>query len=681
MEQGSKGNPQQRPPVRIFRRVTPVTIGPELGDARLSEIDNRYFPTSMALYPHGVRGIQELCDANAQEIMARQESIRFLTDDRHGITLRQDVATAHRSNSHETLPDNATRFLEYALGRLPKGETRFWDMVHQAEQTLRGMEELPVRIRELWGIIANEGDARLAEERQLADDMVRDMRKAATCRGVIRFVCEPTSGYRLKGNGCTLVSDPYGNESFVGRYYHPTENDPAMTKQRSPLKQWLDNTNFGRRRQRRLIERASRIKHIPPEIENDVKAWLDEQVRKAAFVNGNPERVETEGWHKLVQRCEKIKAEIMEITVAFQFDDTGLSVEVVKVEIQANNRADAKVNNFPQYIEILSPRDASLQAHYHRLQLTRYRERLAASFEKLIVGQNHDWTQVPSPKTDERFSRGYFPHAYRRFWERIEQVQNWQAWVTEAFNDFVIIDHVTNQMEQQPWYGRMGHRNYCWPQVLDTTQVEQTSLDVPNIFEATNIRPFRPVGDCVIPEPFSGLSMNSELVDLTGRNGSGKSTLEMTVLDFTLFAQCGFYVPARVFKFTPKQYVLFSFLERATNESTVVRKFRIDRRIAELVRGMNDAERAKTLVILDEVGSATTQSTVIPVAFKYISFLRRCQVCVLASTQIPELSAMLEQQLKAQNLRITENYVVEPGIGEGEPQEVAAAVGLMAAIA
>ena len=168
---------------------------------------------------------------------------------------------------------------------------------------------------------------------------------------------------------------------------------------------------------------------------------------------------------------------------------------------------------------------------------------------------------------------------------------------------------------------------------------------------------------------------------MTGRNGSGKSVALLTALDIFLMAQLGLPVIATSVTLSPKKYFLLSFLERVPGDSTFRAKIAKDILIIRAINKMSSEERRRTIIIIDELGSATTPGDgILKICTIFIDWLVEQGVIVFMSTQIVEASKHIQDTLNGVNLIISSDFIFCGGIGGGEPEEVAREMGFFEAL-
>jgi DNA mismatch repair ATPase MutS len=265
---------------------------------------------------------------------------------------------------------------------------------------------------------------------------------------------------------------------------------------------------------------------------------------------------------------------------------------------------------------------------------------------------------IDSPKSSKEFCLAHFKTVYAKHEEQIKEIKDWQEMVERAFDDIILLSNVIERMS-------------CVGVPCSLPEFAKNSA-----FELRNIYPLRLTS--VVKEllPFDEFSMNGNIVNLTGKNGSGKTTLLIAALDATIMAMSGLPVPADSMKLPPIKTVLLSFLDRASGKSTYYAKTEKDAMVADIINKTPLSERGEILAIIDELGSATTQSSVMSVVIPTTKWLSAQKVKVVMSTQITELSEYIGKELKGKNLIIKKEEEgkvckITEGIGEGEPMEIA----------
>lgn len=209
---------------------------------------------------------------------------------------------------------------------------------------------------------------------------------------------------------------------------------------------------------------------------------------------------------------------------------------------------------------------------------------------------------------------------------------------------------------------------YCFPQILEKGAIEFQKFYPIRVRTESN----------TYCEPFSGIEINDKVVNITGANGSGKSTVMLAVLDNLMLAHCGLPVFASDAKVILLEHIMLSFLDRDSDKSTFTAKFEKDVFTMQALEKLSKGQRAKTLVINDELGSATDPVEMLDLAKEYLMYLYDLGAHSITSSQIKELGVFVESVESGgigKNLVIDKDYTIRPGLESGRPKEVAKRLG------
>ena len=248
--------------------------------------------------------------------------------------------------------------------------------------------------------------------------------------------------------------------------------------------------------------------------------------------------------------------------------------------------------------------------------------------------------------------------------QRVE-ILDWQFKVNNAFQDILTLYEIIAKQKSMEIH-------MCLPEISSNGNILSTNRMYP-------IRLYSKKARNLI-SPFGEFSVNGQIVNLTGPNGSGKSTALITAFDNQILFQAGLFIFAKQAEMSVKDKIFLSFLERQTDESTFRAKMLKDKKIVCKIKEMNDVQRQKAIIFIDELGSATTEGSVLPIVEEFVDWLAKQGVSVVMSTQIPKLSQYIGEKFGGINYIIDGEYNFVPGIGEGEPIKIAEDIGFLEAL-
>ncbi len=625
-------------PYRLLKRVKPVTIAP-LTDARLADLSrgigsNIDFP--------------KYADADPGEIRQRQTLCRWLLDN-PSVTQHQFFSAPFYN---DTLPDNPDAFLRYGQ-KLDERMTGFWQHTQLFQEAATALYQLPPRIVYLVNALQREGHVKYLEEMKLKDEILYEMRKNVTLRGIVRL------------GGCLRDGDTFSNNydpnqqariimrepglkdiSCYGTWLHHPAMDPkpdtlpAIVKvlQKCHLRALarMTHSTLGDWKLNRAIK-PTQIKRLPLAIAEDIRLYLNGLF---SVENGFTMRAS------------------FTVDVEYQFDQNGLRIRLLDWEVTWNRISEDR-SIFNMDFGRVGKKELMHQCAgaYNKIKTSRNRKDDDAFMNQWFM-KHSEYRNINAYNATLRFGNARFNDIIARFQQRIDQIKRWQEDVLKAYDDLRVIQKmvVATQKSKVP---------YCFPDIVDGDSV----------CEIDHCYPVRVRTSDRALHPFRQLSVNGQIVNLTGRNGSGKSTCMLALFDLYMLAQNGLPVFARSARLAPRSQFLLSFLDRSSDQSTFKAKLEKDMYVVQVLKKITPEERRGTLVIIDELGSATDQVDVLRVAKPYVSWLSHQGVGVMMSTQIFELSEYIETVCNGLNLIIKPDFSLEKGIGTGEPYEVAKEMG------
>ncbi len=629
---------------RLINKMRSVTISP-LSDARLNDL-------TKALGSH--LNFSELMDADYEEIMQRQQICQWLLS---------DDSTAHHNffnfyRSEYTIPTEADLFIRYHRDAHER-DTGFWNRTEAFCNLVQGNASLPLRINSLLNIIKQEGEQVYRDELALADEMLTEMRQVIAIKGILHFKGGMHNGrvfHQDIENKEVKKYRPLINEKHVQdiscygtRVYHESldHKEYAGLHVISSCFKKIGLHTFSSAIQRGIEAhhnlkalKPAQIRRTPRAIAGDVKNYLNQLFTPDNGFDNDAD---------------------FTLNVAYQFNQDGLQVSLLDWKI---GTASIKKNELGHTLEFGRGKiEKYVEKHDRkitRMAWSRSYKQANASMNDFFV-RHGSFALIDSPNTYQVFCAPHFKGIYEKFKERIEVINGWKQQIIELYDQLQLLHSVTSAI-------RSSGLLYCFP----------TIPEEPGILEVDGCYPVRVRGTAEKEiHPFQNISVNGQIVNFTGRNGSGKSTVMLAVLDILCMAQCGLPVFARSARISPRTHILLSFLDRSSDQSTFKAKTEKDMSIVRIIKEIPTYQRKNTFVIVDELGSATDQLDVMRVARPFVSWLSNQGVSVMMSTQISELSEYVGGSCNGLNLIIRPNYDIEPGIGTGEPYEVAKEMGFL----
>ncbi|QQS23359.1 hypothetical protein IPM19_02230 [bacterium] len=616
--------------LKLFNTVQPVQFVNE-EDARFSDLQDR-----IGLYSYK---LVDLAESNLEEVQARQSILMWLLNNsslleksffRYGMSGSID---GYKSDA--TIPRNASSFLAYAQFILEK-RTAFWQRIKQFNSIDDSLYRLPQRIQNLSNYLATEGAVKYEEEMALTRRMIAELRESTAIQGVLKFSVESrTHTVRFEKD-----------ESCYGTwYYHPCV-DPLLDPSSGAVVKFLN-----------------KIKPV---------RWLIKKTKDAIFyvkkgvaqIRETPESIIEDVRMFLVKKCQE-DADFAalgncSITVGYVFDHTGLTVSLLDWKY---NKISSRGRELYEPDHGLAVRERSadkVSKKMSQLLRLRYKKQLDVLADKVFV-ENCGPIEIPCKNAQQAFADLSFQDIWDQYEEEISDLRQWQKDVIALFKDLGIysdLAHMIMELELP----------YCFPKI-----VEQGAIQFERFY------PIRVRTEAkTYCEPFSGIEIDDKVVNITGANGSGKSTVMLAVLDNLMLAHCGLPVFAADAQVILLEHIMLSFLDRDSDKSTFTAKFEKDVFTMQSLEKLSKAQRAKTLIINDELGSATDPVEMLDLAKEYLMYLYDLGAHSITSSQIKELGIFVESAESGgigKNLVIDKTYTIKPGLESGRPKEVAKRLG------
>lgn len=629
------------PNLRILKEAPKLRIIP-LNDALIADLSSAIGAT---------HNLDIFAVSDLKEITARQESVKWLMDnlERAKYFLRAEVSI------QETMPALGQSFFNYQKVLKNHG-TSFWQTTSNFLQMVQHhSENLPSRLKELFTEINNNGDAYYQKETALTSSMVADLRRIASLEGIMSFTVDASKWRNGKTDLVNLgelitkgvkntkgVSDIF---CFGTKLFGEALDKPAKTWTPSALVSLIPGT-----------KRLSKFLN---------KKWYEQRLDLCRMYS-TPKSVAcdiADHLNKILQENSKVAFDVssLVLTVSYKLNHEGMCVSIIDFDCTSETKsssykADEVIHpDFGEAADENAKEKFAKKLTYHRNSMARYKQ--AVNIDSYLVANILRSNVIEAPLTFKEFCLPYLHETRKKFSAEINEILVWQKSIEMGFNDIKFIAAILKKLDDTDL-------PTCIPEMIEDG----------NIVSTEGMHPIR-INGARRASPFGPLFVNGQIVNLTGRNGSGKSTAMTSVLDLCIMAHVGLPVICSKAKISVKKQLLLSFLERGNNESTFKTKLLKEMEIITNIKKSDTADWGKVLVIVDELGSATTQGSVMPVVQPYVKWLKDNKISAVISTQIQELSKYVGDELNGINYIIDEYYEFLPGIGEGEPVAVAQEMG------
>jgi len=570
------------------------------------------------------------------EIKARQEVFAYLLKSHMMDMLFANWPVAYNF----TVPTNSGQeFLAYSE-QLPDKTPEFWAWTETILEKLTG--NLPERLAQALEVINQEKDDYFQEEKDLVEAMAADLTRSVVVEGILELevkrpgqeIWQRLFWSELACCGVDLYISPDPLEYYqapkwlgkAGRYYAQKVNS-----KKSPVKK----------------EQSFQIRTIPAPILHDILDHFRSAFQQKFF----------KAFHQLNLR------------VYYRYDKKTLSVKVLDWKYDAGKISPAEKRDAeaPNFYGLANPDDRKMIDEIIIDALSIRTHENEQSRLKAGLDQYASLSGINAQQSSAYYCLADLSSLCRKYSAQLEMINNWHRKVAGLFQELYGYYQVIRKIKDIA---------NCYDLPLVMPEVS----DQGNVLEISQFAPVR-LGSKRRIQPFSQFSVNGKMLNLTGRNGSGKTTVLLAMLDLCLMGQAGLPVFARKASLSIKKHFLLSFLERVADDSTFKAKLRKDMEVVAEIKRLDPDERKNVLAIVDELGSATTQGSVMSVVKPFADWLGQAGVSAILSTQIPELSQYMAAQLGVKNFKIGRDFVLEEGIGEGEPDQVAKEMGFFELLA
>jgi len=610
--------------MELFHRKETVEVLPK-DDARITDLEN------VLGWPIADSAITDL-----GEIKIRQEVFAYLLDN---IDYLNELFYRWESVGGIYIPENnSVTFLSYSQ-QLPSKRTVFWLWV---EKLLQGLPaNMPKQLEQAVEVISQEKDDYFQEENDLAEAIVEELTRSVIIEGILKL--------KVGWPGLDSREVSWSEQVCCGvNLYTPIDE---RNYQEYKMPKWTGSIgrHYAKRvndKRQKQLQKSPKINSIPAPIFQDIRNYFAKW-----FENNSSNYL---GFSEVT------------LKIYYCYNQAGLKVKVLDWDYSTSsdhigeNKRDIPTLDFHD-LEDANARESINKIIIQVLQ-QRARESKHRELRSKLIYSHNNLCSINDENTRAHYCANEFPEVMAKYGDHLKLVNKWHEKVYNLFQELYGYYSVISTMKRIA--------------VLNKLPLEMPD-EVSNQGNVLEVSQFAPVRLCNARriKPFSQFSVNGKMLNLTGRNGSGKSTLLLTVLDLCLMAQCGLPVFAQKVRLSVKKYFLLSFLERVSDDSTFKAKLRKDMSVITTIKRLESEDRKDVLAIVDELGSATTQESVISVIKPFADWLSKTGVSAILSTQIPEFSHYMADNLNVKNFKINSDFAVEEGIGEGEPEAVAKEMG------
>ena len=243
---------------------------------------------------------------------------------------------------------------------------------------------------------------------------------------------------------------------------------------------------------------------------------------------------------------------------------------------------------------------------------------------------------------------------WRRIWERIVGFLRGHRY-GEHEVILRIIDDIFEELEDAivPCFALIGHLEFYASALAFRARVQGAGLDVclPTFGDTVELEglfnPLLLLMEDVQPVPCALSSGKDGLVLITGPNSGGKTRMMQSLALTQLFAQCGFFVPARSAALVRAPKMFVSLIEGAPADH---KEGRLGTELMR-VRKLFEELEPGCLVILDELCSGTNPSEGIAIFEMVLSLMPRLKPRAYLTTHFLDAARRLKEEGSQSELR------------------------------
>lgn len=251
-----------------------------------------------------------------------------------------------------------------------------------------------------------------------------------------------------------------------------------------------------------------------------------------------------------------------------------------------------------------------------------------------------------------------------------EKVLTYRLWVTSRIHQLYELSRVVETMSATAVSGGLP---FEFPDVLKTHEhlIRFDSITPTHLIGQLSAKGVSLTASDLMP--IKDLAkLNGKVVFLTGHNAGGKTVTQESLAETVYLAQCGLPVFGENVAFNPKEVMAVVFIERGAGSTAEL----LLRKIKATLEAVSKSDPARTLVVLDELGTGTQEVDGDQLARQVLAKLHNVGCSVLCSTQIMSLAQHAEQELGALMFQVDRDRHITPGIGRGDVVGLADKVGL-----
>lgn len=568
------------------------------------------------------------------EIVERQELIRFFIENpwMHDMLSR---------SFNDEFPMSHSEFLQYYDPR--KQHNPYWQGIINFIKLVESCKFVPRRLERFVEFLSGSLELEKAE-REMADLIAVDVEKITVFEGLMDVTVDFNLGEPMiwlheenifvrghKAFSYALNAIPYKKyPEWTDNKYHPG-NWIGIGRIAKAMVDWQNN------RAREKAYKSMVIRESSDELWSDLRAGLSSLLTDAKI---------------------HVDLQNLALKVYFTYSQQGLQLRIIDVDTTLPESYD--VYQFEQYqgyskkdLELVHEAREDIKQAMHKGRHASWRDAARTILEGNAPHLFEKMNTVESSSCDRKYRWYAMENLYSRpvCKKTYEAVKAHHRYVRSKITELLEIAKAAKIFKET---AKKLKAPICYPEILDNGK-HMVSFE-----EIYPLHLVRRHGSKVIPIRRLP-EINGNLIGLTGFHGGGKTVTELSVTDNIWLACSGLPILGKGMRLDPKTHLGMVFIERGDGSTC---ELLLDK-TKSILEGIDQANGGSVVLILDEIGTGTQESSGLELGRDLLYTLSKKGVSVLFSTQITELAEYAERELEAQCFQVDEDHRIEPGIGAG----------------
>lgn len=611
------------------------------------------------------RGINVSATSDRDEIIRRQELVQWLLNNPSVQTVLAEQELQPEISSRPSL------FLD-EFNPERSSSSRFMEQLHAVLAVIDVSEDPPASVQAFANEVRESITNAMNTEGSFATTASDHLQRAAMLSGVVDFVRPAVTKSYVDTN--TAVVSGYR------LHCHKPLNDRRIN-----LPQWFDEhtwlgaparrlTEFWNRQYDRVIYGGRVIDTLPETLRQVILQAGREILEADDMENGASWRLQ----FAFTYQDSELRVKVIDMQVSFE-DKYGTVRKAAAGHHRSRILEHNFLTNFPGYSRRQMSRLRRCQRQINKQSAGDHLARVHQAFvhNNLPEGAGEFFSRDGKVVTDSAFEREFRDYALEGLFHQegpvkvlYQEVLAYRQSVAERVAQLKDLSQVVTNMQK---VAQEGDWPLELPQVLESGE---HMIRFASLIPTQLLGQKRADGHVLKPEdlvPVADLAkLNGKLVFVTGHNAGGKTVTQETLAETLYLAQCGLPVFGQGVAFNPKEVLAVVFIERGAGSTAEL----LLQKITDTLAVVSESNPARTLVIIDELGTGTQELDGDHLARQVLARLQSIGCSVLGSTQIMSLAQYAEDELGALMFQVDRERRITPGIGSGDVSGLATRVGL-----